>query len=126
MNLKNKKVLIIGVASKRSIAAAIANTFSINGADILLTYQNEKLKSRVEEIAAELDNKAITYPCDLASDTQITSLKDHIEEIWSNVDIIIHSAAFAPRELLTGTMLRILPEKVLKLLMILVLTPLLA
>ena len=102
MNLKNKKVLIIGVASKRSIAAAIANTFSLNGADILLTYQNEKLKNRVEDIAAELDNKAITYPCDLASDTQITSLKDHIEEIWSNIDIIVHSAAFAPRELLAG------------------------
>ena len=45
MNLKNKKVLIIGVASKRSIAAAIANTFSLNGADILLTYQNEKLNN---------------------------------------------------------------------------------
>jgi len=54
MNLKNKKVLIIGVASKRSIAASIAQVFSQNGAEIALTYQNEKLKSRVEGIADEL------------------------------------------------------------------------
>ena len=44
MNLKNKKVLIIGVASKRSIAASIAHVFSQNGAEITLTYQNDKLK----------------------------------------------------------------------------------
>ena len=102
MNLRNKKVLIIGVASKRSIAASIAQVFSQNGAEIALTYQNEKLKSRVEGIADELEGEILIYPCDLAKDKDIVDLKEFIKDKWSNVDIIIHSAAFAPRELLNG------------------------
>ena len=102
MNLKNKKVLIIGVASKRSIAASIAQVFSDNGAEIALTYQNEKLKSRVEEISSELSGNSIIHPCDLAIDEDIGNLKNFIKDKWSSIDIIIHSAAFAPRELLSG------------------------
>ena len=102
MNLKNKKVLIIGVASKRSIAASIAKVFSQNGAEIALTYQNEKLQSRVEGIADELEGEILLYPCDLAKDKDISSLKEFIKDRWSSIDIIIHSAAFAPRELLNG------------------------
>ncbi|MBT3549390.1 MAG: enoyl-ACP reductase [Gammaproteobacteria bacterium] len=102
MNLKNKKVLIIGVASKRSIAASIAQVFSNNGAEIALTYQNEKLKSRVEEISSELSGNSIIHPCDLAIDEDIGNLKNFIKDKWSSIDIIIHSAAFAPRELLSG------------------------
>ncbi len=59
MNLKNKKVLIIGVAGKRSIATRIAEVFDKNGAQVALTYQNEKLKGRVEEIANNLSNKTL-------------------------------------------------------------------
>ena len=102
MNLKNKKVLIIGVASKRSIAASIAQVFSQNGAEIALTYQNEKLKSRVEGIADELEGDILIHPCDLAKDQDISDLKEFIKDKWSSIDIIIHSAAFAPRELLNG------------------------
>ncbi len=104
MNLKNKKALIIGIASKRSIAASIANSFSENGAELALTYQNDKLKSRVEDIAHELgnDSKILLHPCDLSNDKQIKDLKNYIKECWGSVDIIIHSAAFAPRELLSG------------------------
>ena len=102
MNLKNKKVLIIGVASKRSIAASIAQVFSQNGAEIALTYQNEKLKSRVEGIADELEGDILIHPCDLAKDQDISNLKEFIKGKWSSIDIIIHSAAFAPRELLNG------------------------
>ena len=104
MILKNKKALIIGIASKRSIAASIAKLFSQNGAEIALTYQNDKLKSRVEDIANELSGgtKILLHPCDLSSDDQIKDLKNYIKESWGNIDIIIHSAAFAPRELLSG------------------------
>ena len=102
MNLKNKKVLIIGVASKRSIAASIAQVFSQNGAEIALTYQNEKLQSRVEGIADELEGEILIHPCDLAKDKDISDLKEFIKDKWSSIDIIIHSAAFAPRELLNG------------------------
>jgi len=94
--------LIIGVASKRSIAASIAQVFSDNGAEIALTYQNEKLKSRVEDIASELSGNSIICPCDLAKHEDISNLKKFIQENWSDIDIIIHSAAFAPRELLNG------------------------
>ena len=102
MDLKNKKALIVGIATKRSIAAAIANTFSKYGADLLLTYQNEKLKGRVEEIASEMNNNSLCYPCDLSSDMDISNLRKFVEEKWSRIDIIVHSAAFAPRELLKG------------------------
>ncbi len=102
MNLKNKKALIIGVASGRSIAAAVAKSFSDNGADIALTYQNDKLKSRVEDIAKNLPNAGLIYPCDLSNDEEIKNLKAYIVNKWSSIDIIVHSAAFAPRELLSG------------------------
>ena len=104
MILKNKKALIIGVASKRSIAASIAEIFAKNGASIALTYQNDKLKSRVEDIASVLETseEILLHPCDLSIDDDIRNLKLDIKDKWGNVDIIIHSAAFAPRELLNG------------------------
>ena len=104
MVLKNKKALIIGVASKRSIATSIAEIFAKNGASIALTYQNDKLKSRVEDIASILETSedVLLHPCDLSNDDDIRNLKLDIKDKWGNVDIIIHSAAFAPRELLNG------------------------
>ena len=104
MILKNKKALIIGVASKRSIAASIASSFSQNGAEIALTYQNDKLKSRVEDIAVNLETSKdiLIHPCDLSSDNDIKQLKSYIKDKWDNIDVIVHSAAFAPRELLSG------------------------
>ena len=104
MILKNKKALIIGVASKRSIAASIASSFSQNGAEIALTYQNDKLKSRVEDIAVNLETSKdiLIHPCDLSSDNDIKELKSYIKDKWDNIDVIVHSAAFAPRELLSG------------------------
>ena len=102
MNLKNKKVLIIGVASKRSIATRIAEVFDENGAQLALTYQNEKLQSRVEDIASSLSNTVLIHPCDLSKDSEICQLRDYLQSEWCSIDIIIHSAAFAPRELLGG------------------------
>ncbi len=102
MNLKNKKALIVGVASNRSIAAAIATAFGLNGANLVLTFQTEKLKSRVEDIAREIDENIECFPCDLSSDEEIVNLKNHIKKKWGKLDIIIHSAAYAPRELLAG------------------------
>ena len=104
MILKNKKALIIGVASKRSIATSIAEIYAKNGASIALTYQNDKLKSRVEDIASilETSEEVLLHPCDLSNDDNIRNLKLDIKDKWGNVDIIVHSAAFAPRELLNG------------------------
>ena len=102
MNVKNKKALIIGIASKRSIAYAIANILNEHNAQLILTYQNDKLKDRVKSIADELGNNILIHPCDLSSDKEISLLADYIKEEWGSIDIIIHSAAFAPRESLSG------------------------
>jgi len=99
--LKNKRALIIGLASKRSIAYGIAEAFHREGAEIALTYQNDKLKRRVEKMAAEWDSN-LTFPCDVSSDEQISDLFTQLKEHWDSFDILIHSVAFAPGALLEG------------------------
>lgn len=99
--LANKKALIIGVAGSRSIAWGIAQAMKREGAELALTYQNEKLQSRVEKLASECDTD-ITLPCDVSSDEQIESLFTHLDDYWNHVDIIVHSVAFAPRDQLQG------------------------
>ena len=101
MLLNNKKALITGIASNRSIAYGIAKKLSENGAQLCLTYQNDNLKKRVDNVSQELQNNTLTYPCDLSSDDSIESLRGFIVEKYGKIDIIVHSAAFAPRELLS-------------------------
>ena len=102
MLLNNKKALITGIASNRSIAYGIAKKLSENGAELCLTYQNDNLKKRVDNVSQELQNNTLTYPCDLSSDDSIESLKKFVTEKYQKIDLIVHSAAFAPRELLSG------------------------
>ncbi len=102
MLLNNKKALITGIASNRSIAYGIAKKLRENGAELCLTYQNDNLKKRVDNVSEELQNNTLTFPCDLASDDSIESLRRFIVEKYEKIDIIVHSAAFAPRELLSG------------------------
>ena len=102
MLLNNKKALITGIASNRSIAYGIAKKLNDNGAELCLTYQNENLKKRVETVANELKGETSTFECDLSKDASIDSLKVFIEKKYQKIDIIVHSAAFAPRELLSG------------------------
>jgi len=102
MLLNNKKALITGIASNRSIAYGIAKKLSDNGAQLCLTYQNDNLKKRVDNVSQELQNNTLTYPCDLSSDDSIESLKKFVTEKYQKIDLIVHSAAFAPRELLSG------------------------
>lgn len=99
--LTGKKVLIVGVASKLSIASGIASAFHREGAEIALTYQNEKLKSRVEKFGAEWGS-SIILPCDVSSDEEITLVFDELEKVWDGIDIIVHSVGFAPGHELDG------------------------
>ncbi len=99
--LTDKRALITGIASNRSIAWGIAQAMSMQGAKLALTYQNEKLKPRVEKFAQEL-NAAFIAPCDVTADTQIDTLRESVQDEWSNLDIVVHSIAFAPREQLEG------------------------
>ena len=103
--LDNKRALVVGVASNRSIAWGIAQAMHREGAQIALTYQNEKLQKRVEKFASELDSK-ITLPCDVSSDTQIQTVFGDLSKYWDSFDILVHSIAFAPRELLDGEYLK--------------------
>lgn len=100
--LKNKRALIVGVASERSIAWGIAQAMHRQGADIALTYQTEKLKPRVEKYAAELGS-TLTMPLDLTRDEDIDNCFNELGKHWDGLDIIVHSAAFAPREELAGS-----------------------
>jgi enoyl-[acyl-carrier protein] reductase I len=99
--MQGKKGLIIGVANNRSIAYGIAKACKNQGAEIILTYQNEKLQKRVEKVANELDVKNI-YPLDVTKVEEIDALKEAIEKDYGKIDFLVHSVAFAPREALDG------------------------
>ena len=101
MIMEGKKGLIVGVANNRSIAYGIAKACKREGADIILTYQNDKLKKRVEKVAEELDVKNI-YPLDVTNEEELKNLKESIERDYGKIDFLVHSVAFAPREALDG------------------------
>jgi enoyl-[acyl-carrier protein] reductase I len=99
--LQGKRALIVGVASNRSIAWGIANAMRREGAELAFTYQNDKLRSRVEGFAADLGSD-IVLPCDVGDDAQIAEVFAQLGSRWDYIDTIVHSVAFAPREELEG------------------------
>ena len=101
MNLKGKNVLVTGIASNRSISFAIAKVLKENNANVVISYQNDRLKERVLKLADEL-NVSNSYQCDLSVDQDITTLRDNIRQDHGNLDGIVHSAAFAPKDHLSG------------------------
>ena len=101
--LKDKKFLIVGVASKLSIATGIAKAMARDGAELAFSYQNEKLQSRVEEVAEQCgSSKDMCFPCDLANDSEIDALFDSIKQQWETIDGFIHAVGYAPKEQLSG------------------------
>ncbi len=99
--LTGKKALIVGLASNRSIAYGIAKAFHEQGAELAFTYQNEKLQERVETMAAEF-NSTLTFPCDVASDIEIQAVFERLRRHWNQLDILIHSVAYAPADQIGG------------------------
>ncbi|HCK81622.1 MAG TPA: enoyl-ACP reductase [Candidatus Competibacter sp.] len=99
--LAGKRALILGVASNRSIAWGIAQAMRREGAELALTYQNDKLKPRVEKMATELDS-SIALPCEVENDADIEALFEGLKQRWDGLDILVHSIAYAPREALEG------------------------
>ena len=101
--MAGKKALIVGVASDRSIAAGIAEAFVREGAEVAFTYQNDKLRSRVEKLSTRLgQNTDLLYPCDVTSDDEIDAVFAGLGKQWDGLDIVVHSVGFAPREQLAG------------------------
>lgn len=100
--LAGKRALIVGLATERSIAHGIAWAMHREGAELAFTYQNDRLKDRVVEMAEGFGAKLI-MPLDVASDAQIDSAFSQVADAWGSLDIIVHSVGFAPREQLAGT-----------------------
>lgn len=102
--LQGKRALVTGIASERSIATGIAEAMHREGAELAFTYQNEKLKTRVESAAAEYGSK-IVLPLDVSEDSQIEACFSELGKHWDGFDILIHAIAFAPREAIAGQFL---------------------
>lgn len=99
--MQGKRVLIVGLASNKSIAWGIAQAMHREGAELAFTYQNERLKDRVEKMAGECDS-SINIELDVSTDEQITNVFTELGKHWDGLDCIVHSVAFAPREALDG------------------------
>jgi enoyl-[acyl-carrier protein] reductase I len=102
--LADKKILITGLLSNRSIAYGIAQACRREGATLAFTYVNDDLKDRVVRLAREFGSVPV-LPCDVSSDEQIAALFDAIKHEWGALDGLLHSIAFAPREALAGDFL---------------------
>ncbi len=99
--LQDKKILITGVASNRSIAWGIAQAMHAQGASLAFTFQGDKLQGRVEEVAAKCGSD-IVLPLEVARDEQIAACFRELGQRWDGLDGIVHSIGFAPREQLEG------------------------
>jgi enoyl-[acyl-carrier protein] reductase I len=102
--LDGKRALITGVASNRSISWGIAQAMAREGAQLALTFENDKLGARAEKFAGQLGSQ-IAIRCDVSSDNDIENMATSLAQHWDTVDILVHSIAFAPREELEGMFL---------------------
>lgn len=98
--MTGKRALIVGVATDRSIAWGIAKAMHREGAQLAISYANDKLKERVLPLAAELG--ALTLPLDVTNDGEIDAAFALLRREWGSLDVLVHAVAYAPREALTG------------------------
>ena len=105
MLLQGKKGLIVGVANKRSIAWAIAQAAHREGARLCFTYQGERLKESVGELAQSLGGNPPLFECDVTQDAQIDRAFAGLQEAFGSIDFLVHAVAFAKREDLEGDFL---------------------
>ena len=101
IDLRSKKALIFGVANNRSIAWAIGQVLHGAGAQLALTYQNERLRERVSKLADTV-NGALLLECDVSDDEQIASVFAEVDSSLGGLDFLVHSIAYANRQDLGG------------------------
>src|SRR3974390_1344020 len=99
--LDGKRGLIVGIANENSIAWGCAKAFRAFGAELAITYLNDKAKKYVEPLARELE-ASIFMPLDVNAPGQIEAVFDQIAEEWGELDFLVHSIAFAPKTALEG------------------------
>jgi enoyl-[acyl-carrier protein] reductase I len=102
--LSGRRILVTGLLSNRSIAYGVAKAARREGAELAFTYQNDRFKERVEEMARELGSD-IAVPCDVAEDAQIEALFTLLGRRWDSLDGLVHAIAYAPREAIAGDFL---------------------
>jgi enoyl-[acyl-carrier protein] reductase I len=102
--LSGKKILVTGLLSNRSIAYGIAKVARREGAELAFTYQNERFKERVTDMARELGS-SLALPCEVTSDSEIQNLFEALTGKWDGLDGLVHAIAFAPREAIEGDFL---------------------
>ncbi len=102
--LAGKRILITGLLSNRSIAYGIARSCHEQGAELAFTYQNDRFRDRVADMAAGFGSSLI-FPCDVAEDAQIDALFAALKTHWDGLDGLVHAIAFAPREAISGDFL---------------------
>jgi enoyl-[acyl-carrier protein] reductase I len=102
--LAGKKILVTGLLSNRSIAYGVAKAARREGAELAFTYQNERFKERVNDLARELGS-GIALPCEVTSDAEIDALFKELKKQWEGLDGLVHAVAFAPREAIAGDFL---------------------
>lgn len=107
--LEGKKALVAGIANEHSIAYGCAKAFRELGADLAITYLNEKAKGYVEPVAKSLE-PSIFAPLDVSQSGQLEALFDRITKEWGRLDILVHSIAWAPKEDLQGGLLNCTSE----------------
>src|SRR5439155_7009795 len=95
--LKGRKGLIVGIANDQSIAWGCAKAFRALGADLAVTYLNDRAKKHVEPLAKELEAQ-IFLPLDVSAEGQTEQVFQHIEKEWGRLDFLLHSIAFSPKE----------------------------
>ena len=102
--LAEKRILITGLLSNRSIAYGIAKACHREGAQLAFTYQTDRFKERVAEMAADFGSD-IVLPCDVSSDDEIDALFASVGQRWDRLDGLVHAVAYAPREAIAGNFL---------------------
>ena len=102
--LAGKKILVTGLLSNRSIAYGIAKAARREGAELAFTYAGDRFKDRVTGLARDFDSDLV-YPCDVASDAEISALFESLRSRWNGLDGLVHAIGFAPREAIAGELL---------------------
>ena len=111
--LQGKRILITGVLSNRSIAYGIAQACHREGAELAFTYVGERFKDRITEFAHEFGSNLV-YECDVSDDAQIDAVFSQLRQVWPQLDGLVHTIGFAPKEAIAGDFLEGLSREAFK------------
>lgn len=101
--LSGVRAVVVGIANKRSMAWGIARAFDREGAELIVTYQNERLKENLDKLILELSHPPQTLPLDVTVDGSVDTFQAEIDRVWPDgAQVLVHSMAYAKREDLEG------------------------